>query len=90
MYKWFFQVVWKSVVEYKGTKEFNCKTDFSSRIKSRFSDPTVPCGKVVAQQIKVTLSKFYNNSVKRWVSPKGKAMDCDFIIHGFKSRYPPK
>ena len=55
MYKWFFQVVWKSVVEYKGTKEFDCKTDFSSRSIRWFSDPTVLCGKVVAQRIKVTL-----------------------------------
>ena len=45
----------KLVVERKGRRELNCKTDNPGRREAGLSDPAVPCGRAVAQRIKVTL-----------------------------------
>ncbi len=51
----FLQTGWKSVAECKGRKELDCENYSSAGWKHGLSDPTVLCGRAVAQRIKVTL-----------------------------------
>ncbi len=51
----FLQTGWKSVAECKGRKELDCRITVRAGWKHGLSDPTVLCGRAVAQRIKVTL-----------------------------------
>ncbi len=51
----FLQTGWKSVAECKGKRSLTARITVRAGWKHGLSDPTVLCGRAVAQRIKVTL-----------------------------------